>query len=55
MKITVSITLPDYVYLFYQKVAEELNAQTTEEIMSNTLTICAGTLSQDILKDKLDL
>lgn len=54
MKITVSVTVPDYVYLFYEKTSEELNLCTPQELMARALTLYAGTLSNKILRDKLD-
>lgn len=51
MEITTSVTIPDYVYLFYQKAADELHLRKTEDIMAQVLIQCAGHLSQEILKN----
>ena len=52
MKITRSVTIPDYVYLFYEKVAQELQLPKPEDRMSDVLIRCAGTLSQGILEKR---
>jgi len=49
MKITVNITVPDFVYQFYAKVSSDLGDRTTEEAMSDALFIYAGMVSQEIL------
>jgi len=54
MKITVSVTVPDYVYLFYQKASETLPQRTPQELMAQALTLFAGTVSEKILLDKKD-
>lgn len=49
MDITTSITVPDYVYLFYQKAAREMHLAKTEDLMAATLLRCAESLSEQIL------
>ena len=54
MKITVPVTIPDYVYLFYQKASEEMQLTAPQELMARILILYAGTLSEEILKNKTD-
>ena len=53
MEITTSITVPDFVYQFYQKVSEHLGDRTTEEIMASALFAYAGFVSEKIMEDGL--
>lgn len=52
MEITTSITVPDYVYLFYQKVSQHLGDRNTEEIMASALLAYAGFLSEEVIACK---
>lgn len=51
MKITFSITVPDYVFLFYEKAATELGISKTEDLMAEALLRYAGQLSEEILSN----
>ena len=51
MEITTSVTIPDYVYLFYQKAAQELQLSRPEDMMEMALLRCAESLSEQILSN----
>lgn len=51
MEIITTISVPDYVYQFYQKVSEHIgDGRTTEDIMSSALLTYAGFLSEEVIK-----
>lgn len=49
MKISVSVTIPDYVYDFYKTGATRLNRDTPEEMMEIALEHYAGMDAKEIL------
>lgn len=48
MKITTNITVEDYIYDFYSKVAQDMGNVSPEEIMSRALFMYAGIVAMDI-------
>ena len=50
VKITTAVTIPDYVYDFYQKGAERLNRESPEEMMEIALAQYAGRVALELLK-----
>lgn len=54
MDVTTSITVPDYVYLFYQRVSREFGDRSTEEIMASALLAYAYHFSSEVLGFKDD-
>lgn len=50
LKITTSVTVPDYVYDFYRNGAARLNRDTPEEIMEIALEQYAGMVAMELLK-----
>lgn len=49
MEITTSVTVPDYVYLFYQKAAQEMHLSKADDLMAVALLRCSQSLSEEIL------
>ena len=49
MELTTSVTVPDYVYLFYQKAAQEMHLSKAEDLMAVALLRCSQSLSEAIL------
>ncbi|MBR4290015.1 MAG: hypothetical protein IKT52_05170 [Oscillospiraceae bacterium] len=50
MKVTTTVTIPDYVYDFYKKGAEELKRETPESMMEIALEQYAGMVAKELLK-----
>ena len=50
MKITTLITIPDSVYAFYQKAAQEMGGITPQELMARVLSMCTGMTAEDMQK-----
>lgn len=49
MGITISVTIPDYLYDFYSKVAAEMKNVTVPELASRALKLYAGIVAEDVL------
>ena len=52
MNIMVKITVPNYVYRFYQQASQHVANCTTEEIMADALSAYAGLLSDEVSKER---
>lgn len=52
MDIMVKITVPNYIYRFYQQASQHVANCTTEEIMADALSAYAGLLSDEISKER---
>ncbi len=48
MDISVTITVPDYVYAFYKKVSEQMSPHTVEAIMASALFRYAGIVAEEL-------
>lgn len=55
MKVVTSVAVPDYVYEFYYKVAQDMGGVRTESVMEEALIQYAYLISKDMLQqDKAD-
>lgn len=52
MDIMVKVTVPGYVYRFYEQAARHVANFTTEELMSDALSAYAGLLSDEIARKR---
>ncbi|MGN0976848.1 MAG: hypothetical protein ACI4PH_02230 [Faecousia sp.] len=52
MDIMVKLTVPNYVYRFYQQASQHVANCTTEEIMADALSAYAGLLSDKVSKER---
>ena len=52
MDVVTKITVPDYVYEFYKKVAENITHTTTEDAMSRALFGYAGFLAEKMEQEE---
>lgn len=48
MDITVTLTIPDYVFSFYQKVAAQMPDHTVQEVMAQALYGYAGIVAEEL-------
>lgn len=48
MDVSVTVTIPDYVFAFYQKIAEQMPPHTVQEIMSDALFRYAGNVAEEM-------
>ena len=48
MDILVKLTVPNYVYTFYDNAAEFIAETSAEKLMSDALTAYAGMISRDV-------
>lgn len=51
MDVSVTVTVPDYVYAFYQKVSAQMSPCTVEEIMASALFRYAGIVVEELHLD----
>ena len=51
MEITTSITVPDYVYFFYRKLANQMDNATAEQVMAQALLVYAGSAAAEVIKN----
>lgn len=51
MEITTSITVPDFVYFFYQKLATQVGNLTAEQAMAQALLVSAGSAAAEVIKN----
>lgn len=49
MKIITSITVEDYVYSFYNKIAEQIGNATPEQVMALALLMYAGSAAEEVI------
>lgn len=54
MDIPVKLTVPNFVYDFYQAAAKHVADCSAEKIMADALSAYAGLLSEDIAKERED-
>ena len=52
MDVSVTVTVPDYVFSFYQKIAEQMPPHTVQEVMSDALFCYAGTVAEEMNSGK---
>ena len=52
MDVSVTVTVPDYVYAFYKKVSEQMPGQTVEQIMASALFRYAGIVVEELHLDQ---
>lgn len=50
MEITTTITVPDYVYHFYERVSKEVGDRNTEEIMASALLAYAHFIATEVIE-----
>ena len=51
MKIVTNLAIPNEVYLFYLKIANNMENCTAEDVMADALTRYAADISQEILQN----
>ena len=51
MDVVVQLTVPDYLYQFYIKVAESITNTTPEESMARALYFYSGIVAEEMMKD----
>ena len=52
MDVLIKLTVPNYVYRFYEDASRHVAGGSAEEVMSDALTAYAGLLSEDINKKR---
>ncbi|MDO5154112.1 MAG: hypothetical protein Q4D50_12260 [Eubacteriales bacterium] len=52
MDIPVKLTVPNYIYRFYEEASRHVANCTTEDIMADALSAYAGLLSEEISKER---
>lgn len=52
MDIFVKLTIPNYIYKFYDNAARHIAGCNAEDIMADALSAYAGLLSDDIAKER---
>lgn len=52
MDILVKLTVPNYIYRFYEEASRHVANCTTEAIMADALSAYAGLLSEEISKER---
>ena len=53
MDVTVKLTLPSYIYRFYQNSARHIRESSPEALMADALSAYAGLLSPDIARQRI--
>ena len=51
----VRLTVPSYIYRFYQQASTHVADSSTEDIMSDALCAYAGLLSEEVAKKREDI
>lgn len=52
MDVLVKLTVPNYIYKFYDSAAEFIADTSAEDLMADTLTAYAGMISKDVAKER---
>ena len=52
MDVLIKLTVPNYVYRFYEGASQHVAGGSAEDIMSDALSAYAGLLSEDIAKKR---
>lgn len=52
MEISTTVTVPDYVYLFYRKLADQVGDVTVEQVMSRALLMYAGSTAAEVIEQR---
>ena len=55
MRKTITLSVPDFVYDFYNKVSHEMDNVSVEEVMERALFMYAGIISAEITRVDEDL
>lgn len=50
MDVIVKVSVPNYIYRFYQQASMHIAGSTTEDVMADALSAYAGLLSDEISK-----
>ena len=52
MDVTVTLTIPNYIYRFYRNSSLHISGSSPEAVMSDALSAYAGLLSEDIARQR---
>ena len=52
MEISTTVTIPDYVYFFYRKLADQAGDVTVEQVMSRALLMYAGSAAAEVIEKR---